>query len=53
MFLTFVTSGLLANWVLMYTGCLWTSAGIFGVMFGGMAPIMGTIVVILDAWDWF
>jgi hypothetical protein len=54
MFVIFFISGMLANWVFFSTGCLWTSAGVFGISFGGtMLGIMSSLISPWDMWDWF
>lgn len=54
MFMIFFMSGMLANWVLFSTGCLWTSAGVFILSFGGtMLGIMCSMFSLCDMWGWF
>jgi hypothetical protein len=40
--------------VLFSTGCLWTSAGVFILSFGGtMLGIMWSMFSLCDMWGWF
>jgi hypothetical protein len=43
----FVTSGWLANWVLLLTGCVYISTGVFSMLFmalgAGVCNLCGTI----------
>ena len=40
----FLASGWIANSVLLYTGCLWTSSGLFGVSFLGISAVILSVI---------
>lgn len=40
----FLASGWIANSVLLYTGCLWTSSGTFGLSFIGISAVIVNLI---------
>lgn len=53
-FVIFATSGLLAQFVLSTTGCLWTSTASFGLTFLTLcSAVAGLISHMIDISHWF
>lgn len=53
-FLVFLGSSFLANWVLLLSGCIWTSSASFGIsMLAGIGLLFPTLQFVSDVTHFF